>query len=127
MTKAGLNTIDSLKIAKNTFRSRFLRSEVETIENKIDSGSSLSQAFSKSSIFPNVFQQLLTSGDVGSQISIMFEKIKHFLDQEVQTRRNVLLTLLQPIVILTMGVFVMLIVLAIMLPLLQMNNLIFTL
>mgnify|MGYP001331885043 CR=1 FL=1 len=40
---------------------------------------------SKSSIFPNVFQQLLTSGDVGSQISIMFEKIKHFLDQEVQT------------------------------------------
>jgi general secretion pathway protein F len=45
----------------------------------------------------------------------------------VQTRRNVLLTLLQPIVILTMGVFVMLIVLAIMLPLLQMNNLIFTL
>jgi general secretion pathway protein F len=57
----------------------------------------------------------------------MFEKIKDFLDQEVQTRRNVLLTLLQPIVILTMGVFVMLIVLAIMLPLLQMNNLIFTL
>ena len=78
-------------------------------------------------IFPNVFQQLLSSGDIGSQISLMFEKIKDFLDQEVQTRRNVLLTLLQPIVILTMGVFVMLIVLAIMLPLLQMNNLIFTL
>ena len=62
---------------------------------------------------------------MGSQISEMFEKIKNFLDQEVETRRNVLLTLLQPIVILTMGVFVMLIVLAIMLPLLQMNNLIF--
>ena len=55
----------------------------------------------------------------------MFEKTKEFLDQEVDTRRNLLLTLLQPIVILTMGVFVMLIVLSIMLPLLQMNNLIF--
>jgi general secretion pathway protein F len=55
----------------------------------------------------------------------MFEKTKDFLDQEVDTRRNILLTLLQPIVILTMGVFVMLIVLSIMLPLLQMNNLIF--
>ena len=103
------------------------RSEVDIVVNKVTSGTSLSQAFSKSTIFPNVFQQLLSSGDIGSQISLMFEKIKDFLDQEVQTRRNVLLTLLQPIVILTMGVFVMLIVLAIMLPLLQMNNLIFTL
>ena len=88
-------------------------------------GASISQAFSQSSIFPNVFQQLLSSGDMGSQISEMFEKIKTFLDQEVESKRTVLLTLLQPIVILTMGVFVMLIVLAIMLPLLQMNNLIF--
>ena len=63
---------------------------------------------------------------MGSQVSEMFEKTKEFLDQEVDTRRNLLLTLLQPIVILTMGVFVMLIVLSIMLPLLQMNNLIFT-
>jgi general secretion pathway protein F len=62
---------------------------------------------------------------MGSQVSEMFEKTKDFLDQEVDTRRNILLTLLQPIVILTMGVFVMLIVLSIMLPLLQMNNLIF--
>ena len=54
------------------------------------------------------------------------QKTKEFLDQEVDTRRNLLLTLLQPIVILTMGVFVMLIVLSIMLPLLQMNNLIFS-
>ncbi|MFL2708704.1 MAG: type II secretion system F family protein [Gammaproteobacteria bacterium] len=127
MTKAGLNTIDSLRIAKDTFRNRYLRSEVDIVVNKVTSGTSLSLAFSKSTIFPNVFQQLLSSGDIGSQISLMFEKIKDFLDQEVQTRRNVLLTLLQPIVILTMGVFVMLIVLAIMLPLLQMNNLIFTL
>ena len=127
MTKAGLNTIDSLRIAKDTFRNRYLRSEVDIVVNKVTSGTSLSQAFPKSTIFPNVFQQLLSSGDIGSQISLMFEKIKDFLDQEVQTRRNVLLTLLQPIVILTMGVFVMLIVLAIMLPLLQMNNLIFTL
>ena len=63
---------------------------------------------------------------MGSRVSEMFEKTKEFLDQEVDTRRNLLLTLLQPAVILSMGVFVMLIVLSIMLPLLQMNNLIFS-
>ena len=125
MTKAGLNTIDSLHISKDTFKNKYLKNEVSIVVNKVVSGTSISQAFSQSKIFPNVFQQLLSSGDLGSQISEMFEKIKNFLDQEVESRRTVLLTLLQPIVILTMGVFVMLIVLAIMLPLLQMNNLIF--
>ena len=94
--------------------------------NKVVSGISISKAFAQSNIFPEVFLQLISSGDMGSQVSEMFEKTKDFLDQEVDTRRGVLLTLLQPIVILTMGVFVMLIVLSIMLPLLQMNNLIFT-
>ena len=125
MTKAGLNTIDSLHIAKDTFKNKYLKNEVSIVVIKVNAGTSISQAFALSKIFPTVFHQLLSSGDMGSQISEMFEKIKNFLDQEVETRRNVLLTLLQPIVILTMGVFVMLIVLAIMLPLLQMNNLIF--
>ena len=125
MTKAGLNTIDSLHIAKDTFKNKYLKNEVSIVVIKVNAGTSISQAFALSKIFPTVFHQLLSSGDMGSQISEMFEKIKNFLDQEVETRRNVLLTLLQPIVILTMGIFVMLIVLAIMLPLLQMNNLIF--
>ncbi len=125
MTKAGLNTIDSLQISQNTFKNKFLRDQVEKVVNKVVSGTSISKAFSQANIFPDVFQQLLSSGDMGSQVSEMFEKTKEFLDQEVDTRRNLLLTLLQPIVILTMGVFVMLIVLSIMLPLLQMNNLIF--
>ena len=125
MTKAGLNTIDSLQIAQNTFRNKYLRYQVIGVVNKVVSGTSISKAFSQAKIFPDVFEQLLSSGDMGSQVSEMFEKTKEFLDQEVDTRRNILLTLLQPIVILTMGIFVMLIVLSIMLPLLQMNNLIF--
>ena len=126
MTKAGLNTIDSLQIAHNTFKNKYLKSQVEKVVSKVIAGTSISKAFAQVQIFPEVFQQLLSSGDLGSQVSEMFEKTKEFLDQEVDTRRNLLLTLLQPIVILTMGVFVMLIVLSIMLPLLQMNNLIFS-
>ncbi len=126
MTKAGLNTIDSLRISKDTFKSQYLKYEVSKVVNNVVGGTSISQAFANSKIFPVVFHQLLISGDMGSQISDTFEKIQNFLDQEVETRRNVLLTLIQPVVILTMGIFVMLIVLAIMLPLLQMNNLIFT-
>ena len=64
---------------------------------------------------------------MGGKVSEMFENIKNYLDQEVESVRNVMLTFLQPSIILVMGVFVLLIVLSIMLPLLQMNNLIFNL
>ena len=125
MTKAGLNTIDSLSTSKDNFKNIYLKDELTTILARVNSGPSLSSAFQQSTIFPDVFIQLLSSGDSGSNISEMFGKIKVYLDEEVDTKRNFLLTLLQPLVILTMGVFVMLIVLAIMLPLLQMNNLVF--
>ena len=125
MTKAGLNTIDSLSTSKDNFKNIYLKDELTTILARVNSGTSLSSAFQQSTIFPDVFIQLLSSGDSGSNISEMFGKIKVYLDEEVDTKRNFLLTLLQPLVILTMGVFVMLIVLAIMLPLLQMNNLVF--
>ena len=127
MTSAGLNTVDSLQIAKDTFTNKCLKSEIEFIIKRVLSGSSISHAFSQSKVFPNVFIQLIASGDVGSQISQMFKNIHIFLNEEVEAKRNIMLTLLQPLVILFMGVFVMLIVLAIMLPLLQMNNLIFSL
>ena len=126
MTKAGLNTIESLNIAKESFNNLYLRLELDVIENRVVSGSSLSQSFSESKVFPRVFVQLLISGDMGGKVSEMFEKIKNYLDQEVESVRNIMLTL-QPSIILVMGVFVLLIVLSIMLPLLQMNNLIFNL
>ena len=127
MTKAGLNTIESLNIAKESFNNLYLRLELDVIENRVISGSSLSQSFSESKVFPRVFVQLLISGDMGGKVSEMFEKIKNYLDQEVEGVRNIMLTFLQPSIILVMGVFVLLIVLSIMLPLLQMNNLIFNL
>ena len=74
MTKAGLNTIDSLQIAQNTFKNKYLKSQVEKVVNKVIAGTSISKAFAQVQIFPEVFQQLLSSGDLGSQVSEMFEK-----------------------------------------------------
>ena len=126
MLSAGLNTVDGLAIAKNTFTNQYLKKDFTAILSKVKRGQSLSNAFSSSNVFPSVFKQLLSSGDIGNQVATMFLNIRDYLEQEVDTKKNIILTLLQPLVILFMGGFVMLIVLSIMLPLLQMNNLIFS-
>ena len=77
MTSAGLNTVDSLQIAKDTFTNKCLKSEIEFIIKRVLSGSSISHAFSQSKV-SNVFIQLIASGDVGSQISQMFKNIHIF-------------------------------------------------
>ena len=73
-----LNTVDSLQIAKDTFTNKCLKSEIEFIIKRVLC-SSISHAFSQSKVFPNVFIQLIASGDVGSQISQMFKNIHIFL------------------------------------------------
>jgi general secretion pathway protein F len=53
----------------------------------------------------------------------MFKKVSAFLKNEIDSKRSIFLSLLEPIVIIFMGGFIMLIVLAILLPIMQMNTL----
>ena len=53
----------------------------------------------------------------------MFNKVSQFMKAEIETKRSVFLSLLEPIVIILMGGFIMLIVLAILIPIMQMNTL----
>ena len=72
-------------LIKLYFKNKYLKAQVEQVVKKVIAGTSISKAFAQVQIFPDVFQQLLSSGDLGSQVSEMFEKTKEFLDQEVDT------------------------------------------
>jgi len=52
----------------------------------------------------------------------MFEKVSSFMKTEIETKRSLLLALLEPMVIIFMGAFILLIVLAILVPIMQMNS-----
>ena len=88
MLSAGLNTIDGLAIAKNTFTNEYLKKDFTTVLAKVERGQSLSNAFSSSNVFPSVFKQLLSSGDIGNQVAKMFLNIRDYLEQEVDTKKK---------------------------------------
>ena len=75
-----------------------------------------------SSIFPDMFLQLISSGFMAGNLSVMFEKVAIFMKSEIETKRSIVLSLLEPLVIIIMGAFILLVVLAILIPIMQMNT-----
>ena len=59
---------------------------------------------------------------MSGNLSIMFEKVATFMKSEIETKRSIVLSLLEPLVIIIMGAFILLIVLAILIPIMQMNT-----
>ena len=73
---------------------------------------------------PNLFLQLFESGYQTGTFELSFSKVCAYLTDDIESKRNIFLSVLEPIMIVFMGLFVMLIVLAILTPMMQMNALI---
>ena len=74
-------------------------------------------------IFTDIFIQLVSSGYKSGNLIKMFDKVSNFFKNEIDSKRSIFLSLLEPVVIIFMGGFIMLIVLAILIPIMQMNTL----
>ena len=107
------------KVLNNKFLSMsILKARMDVIEGK-DFITSLKSA----EIFPDIFTQLIASGYKSGNLANMFNKVSQYMKAEIETKRSVFLSLLEPIVIILMGSFIMLVVLAILIPIMQMNTL----
>ena len=75
-------------------------------------------------IFPDIFNQLISSGYRSGNLAPMFKKASNFMKSEIETTRSTVLSLIEPLIIIIMGGFILLIVMAILIPIMQMNTLI---
>ena len=91
--------------------------------NDVVEGKDFIITMKQNEIFPDIFIQLISSGYRSGNLEKMFNKVSNFMKSEIETKRSVFLSLLEPIVIIFMGGFIMMIVLAILIPIMQMNTL----
>ena len=121
--ESGSNLDIALEESSKVLNNKFLHHIVMNAKKDVVEGKDFIFLLNKTEIFPNIFIQLISSGYKSGNLVKMFYKASDFLKNEIDSKRSVLLSLLEPLVIIFMGGFIMLIVLAILIPIMQMNTL----
>ena len=121
--ESGTNLDIALEESSKVFNNKYLHHVVMNAKNDVVEGKDFIFSFNKTKVFPNIFMQLISSGYKSGNLVRMFYKASDFLRNEIDSKRSVFLSLLEPLVIIFIGGFIMLIVLAILIPIMQMNTL----
>ena len=120
---AGLPVLEGLTITARTVSNRRLRQATETMADAVREGGGLSAAMRRADVFPPILVYMTASGESSGRLEPMLDRAADYLEREFATFTAVMLSLLEPAIIVVMGGVVALIVLSILLPILQINTL----
>ena len=120
---SGTNLDIALEECSKIFNNQYLSNIIMNARNDVVEGKDFITSMKQNEIFPDIFIQLIASGYRSGNLEKMFNKVSNFMKSEIENKRSVFLSLLEPIVIIFMGGFIMMIVLAILIPIMQMNTL----
>ena len=123
LLESGTNLDIALEESSKIFNNRYLSKLILDAKSDVMEGKDFIFTLKQANIFPDIFIQLISSGYKSGNLIKMFHKVSHFLKNEIESKRSIFLSLLEPLVIVFMGGFIMLIVLAILIPIMQMNTL----
>jgi len=124
LSASSVPVLEALDIAAQVITNRPMRAAVDRAAVQVREGAPLSGSLEKTGYFPPMMLHLLASGEASGQLDSMLEKAASQQEREVDSLISVFLGLFEPVIILIMGGAVLAIVLAILLPIFQMNQLV---
>jgi general secretion pathway protein F len=119
---AGVPILKALQAAGETLSNRAMRADALDALVQVREGAPLAAALAGKKRFPGLLAMFARLGEQTGQLPLMLERAAKQLGTEVQRRAMHIATLLEPLLIVAMGVVVMLIVLAVLLPIIQLNT-----
>lgn len=123
MVASRLPLLEGLRLTGGTIRNKLLLQANDDIVEAVRSGGSLSGAMRASGVFPPLLVYLTASGESAGQLELMLERASEYLEREFDNFTSAALSMLEPLIIVAMGGVVAVIILAILLPILQLQNL----
>lgn len=124
LATAGVPILKSLQAAAQTLNNRAMRADAMDALVLVREGAPLASAIAQKKRFPGIVSMFARLGEQTGQLPLMLSRAAKQLSTEVQRRAMHMATLLEPLLIVAMGLVVMLIVLAVLLPIIQLNQLV---
>lgn len=121
LLNSGITLDTAMQESSKVVNNQYLNQLINQANKEISEGRDFIVSLEDTSIFPDIFIQLIASGYIAGNLTDMFQKVSEFMKSEIEARRSMVLSLLEPAVIIIMGGFILLIVLAILIPIMQMN------
>ena len=106
LSAAGVNLLESLEIAKSVSNNDVVSEAIENVKKGVFSGDTLTKLFLKEPLFPPTFSQLISVGEQTGQLDEMFNSVSAYYEEEFDTSVDNMSTLIEPIMIVFMGVMI---------------------
>ena len=119
---SGVTILEALRIAAEVLTIRPMRRAVDEAAARVREGGSISKALERSGYFPPMMVHLVASGESSGKLDEMLDRAAINQEREVESRIAMAMGVFEPLLILLMGVVVLIIVLAILLPIFDLNQ-----
>jgi general secretion pathway protein F len=123
MIESRLPVMEGLALTVPTIHNRVLRAATADIVEAVRGGGSLSAAMRRADVFPPLLVYLAASGESAGQLDVMLERAADYLEREFDGFTAAALAMLEPLIIIIMGGVVSIVILSILLPIMQLQNL----
>ena len=124
LLQSGVSLLTSLQIARNIVNNVLFTDVLEKAEDEIRAGKSLASSLAKSRYVHSIVVQMISVGEQSGELESMLNKIAETYEKEVESRIMALTSMLEPVMILIMGLIVGFVVISILLPIFEMNQMI---
>jgi general secretion pathway protein F len=122
LLQSGVPTLAALDIVRNVIGNSVLANAVQKARENVREGEPIADPLRRSGLFPPVVVQMVAVGEKSGELEKMLLKISDSFDRTVETRLTGLMALMEPVIILAMGLIIGFVVIAIMLPMLEMSS-----
>jgi general secretion pathway protein F len=124
LLQSGVPLLAALEIAKNVVDNVIIAHEIRQAAKNVEEGQSLSAPLARSGFFPPIAVEMIAVGEQSGSMEAMLFRIAQAYETEVEANILMLTSVLEPVMILTMGVVVGFIVVSVLLPIFEMNQLV---
>ncbi len=124
MVGSGVPILASMRASEGVMSNQVLKKDLEFATDEVAQGVAIGRALDRNGHFPPLLVHMVTSGENSGRLGHMLDKAASATENEMQTRISMMVSLLGPVMILLMGSMVLTIVLAILMPMFNLQNLV---